>query len=131
MPIVRLDLDPALCLPKPAVDYAAHSEPALTEPESKRFRLTVVARAALDSNRHGPRYRCEREVAFASGTPLGQQRQGAARESEPGNHQGNRDHLVPLTASPSHQAAPVAVTTGITARVNDAAIAQRLTMVAV
>ena len=56
MPVICVDLEPALCGPKPAVNDAPHGKSALAEPESGWFRFTAVADAALHTNRHGSRY---------------------------------------------------------------------------
>lgn len=56
MPVICVDLEPALCGPKPAVNDATHGQSALAEPESEWFWFTTKAVAALHTNRHGSRY---------------------------------------------------------------------------
>lgn len=57
MPVICVDLEPALRWRKPAVNDATHDKPALAEPEGERLRFTATAGAALNTNRHGLRYR--------------------------------------------------------------------------
>ena len=56
MPVVRVDPEPVLCGPEPAVDDATHRKTALAEPEGGWFRFTLIAGATLHANRHGSRY---------------------------------------------------------------------------
>lgn len=56
MPVIRGNLEPAPCGPKPAVNDAPHDKSALAEPESGWFWFTAVADAALHANHHGSRY---------------------------------------------------------------------------
>jgi hypothetical protein len=56
VPVICVNLEPALCGPKPAVNHATHGKSALAEPESAWFQFTAVADAALHTNHHGSRY---------------------------------------------------------------------------
>jgi hypothetical protein len=54
MPVTRVDFEPTLRLRKPAIDYVAHGQSALAEPESERLLFAAIANVALHTNRHRP-----------------------------------------------------------------------------
>ena len=52
VPVIGIDLEPALRRSKPAINDSTHFEPTSTQPERMRLLLTSVTSVTLDTNCH-------------------------------------------------------------------------------